>query len=1132
MNSFRLILQGLRYYVRIHAAVALGVATAAAVLVGAFLVGDSVRGSLRDLTLDRLGGIAYVLRPPRFFPVDAARLASPPLEPAEVADQLPLRAPVILLDGALEATGETKQVAGGVSVVGCDDQFFAFYEGDLKQAPSAGEVFLNSACAEELGASVGDEVLLRIPIPGEAPADSLLGRKTETTASRRLTVSRILPDTGPGRFGLNPAQQSPLLAYANLGELQDLLDRAGEANAVFFGTPAGDPASDVPVETRIAWDATWNDLGLLSQETDVAGSSPRTTVTSDQMLLPDQIVAGLREAFSDDARQEVQAYLVDSMSTSGHSLAYCLVAGVDPRPGPPLGPLLDGGGGAISQIGDDEVVLNAWSAERLQYGVGDLVTLSYFEPESTHGAVRLVDPPAQLRVVAITPLPGDASSHNAAFDRDYVPEVPGVTDQASLRDWDPPFPFELSRVTDDDETYWDDYRTTPKAFVSLATARRLWSSRFGDTTAVRIAADAATVRQRAAFDAVDLGFGLQPIRAQGLAASAGTTPFEGLFIGFSLYILVAALALVLLLFRLGVEQRAAELGLELAVGAPVGRASRWMLAEGLAVAATGSVIGVGLGVGYAAVMIYGLTHWWVAAIATPFLKLHVTPQALAMGAASALIAAAIVILLGVRAMAKLPVRKLLAGEAERDWTPRRGRLAGWAAIVFACVGVGAAAAGVSTTGMAQVGAFFGAGAGVLASGVAGMAWLLRRPRLVAVQKISHATRWLAIQGARRNPRRSVLTAGLMAAASFLIAALSAFRLAPSEQGAGGAALYAESAAPILTDLSTEDGRYEADVIGAADEVLAKSRVLAFRLRPGDDASCLNLFQSSRPKVLGAPTQLVESDPTPGEGVSWVQTAATTEAERRNPWRLLAAPDEGGVIPVAIDFDTASYSLKKGLGDVIELPDGLGGTLRLKVVALLDKSIFQGALIVGDAAFRNAFPEVSGFRVFLISPPSNDDPEQVAATLEQGLAPYGFDATLSSRKLAGFLAVQNTYLQTFQSLGALGLLLGAVGLAAAQLRSVVERRRELALMRAIGFSGESIARLVFAENLMLLVAGLALGSAAAAVALAPQLLRGSEETPLGLLSAVLLAVILVGLAAGSLAVRAAVRAPVIGSLRGE
>src|SRR6184192_2206898 len=67
MNVWKTALAGLGHHWRIHAAVALGVAAATAVLCGALIVGDSVRGSLRHLTLDRLGRIDALLVVDRFF---------------------------------------------------------------------------------------------------------------------------------------------------------------------------------------------------------------------------------------------------------------------------------------------------------------------------------------------------------------------------------------------------------------------------------------------------------------------------------------------------------------------------------------------------------------------------------------------------------------------------------------------------------------------------------------------------------------------------------------------------------------------------------------------------------------------------------------------------------------------------------------------------------------------------------------------------------------------------------------------------------------------------------------------------------------------------------------------------------
>src|ERR1700704_979777 len=67
MKSSTLVLRGLRYYWRTNLAVVIGVATAVAVLGGALLVGDSVRGSLRDLVVQRLGRTDHIVVSSGFF---------------------------------------------------------------------------------------------------------------------------------------------------------------------------------------------------------------------------------------------------------------------------------------------------------------------------------------------------------------------------------------------------------------------------------------------------------------------------------------------------------------------------------------------------------------------------------------------------------------------------------------------------------------------------------------------------------------------------------------------------------------------------------------------------------------------------------------------------------------------------------------------------------------------------------------------------------------------------------------------------------------------------------------------------------------------------------------------------------
>jgi ABC-type antimicrobial peptide transport system permease subunit len=163
--------------------------------------------------------------------------------------------------------------------------------------------------------------------------------------------------------------------------------------------------------------------------------------------------------------------------------------------------------------------------------------------------------------------------------------------------------------------------------------------------------------------------------------------------------------------------------------------------------------------------------------------------------------------------------------------------------------------------------------------------------------------------------------------------------------------------------------------------------------------------------------------------------------------------------------------------------------------------------------------VVGARYFLIETSQADS---VSTALESGLNDFGLDAEPVSERLAGFLAVQNTYLSTFQMLGGLGLLVGTFGLAAVMMRNVVERRREIALMRAVGFTTARVSRLILSENSVLLFWGILLGTAAALLAMLPHLRSTGADLPWQPLLVTLLAVAIVGSLASVFAVRAATR----------
>ncbi|HET9765966.1 MAG TPA: FtsX-like permease family protein, partial [Thermoanaerobaculia bacterium] len=303
-------------------------------------------------------------------------------------------------------------------------------------------------------------------------------------------------------------------------------------------------------------------------------------------------------------------------------------------------------------------------------------------------------------------------------------------------------------------------------------------------------------------------------------------------------------------------------------------------------------------------------------------------------------------------------------------------------------------------------------------------------------------------------------------------------------------------------------------------------VVPFRLLPGEDASCLNLYQPRRPRVLGAPAEMI------ARGGFTFQALAKESAR---PWQLLDEDLGDGVVPAFADANSATWILKRGLGDDVVLADESGRPLRLRLVGLFKKSIFQSELLISERAFVRHFPSRGGASYFLVETPHGGDDKrvrEVGEALEAGLEPFGFDATSTAERLRAFAAVEAAYLQTFQALGGLGLLLGTVGLGVVLLRNALERRRELAMMSALGFRRGQLGALVLAENLVLLAAGLALGLLAAAAATAPHLFAHAAHVPWQPLAWTLLAVLAVGCLASLAAVAATVHAPLVQALKEE
>ncbi|MDQ3012030.1 MAG: ABC transporter permease, partial [Acidobacteriota bacterium] len=705
MTYSTLVKNSLTHYWRTNLAVILGVATAVAVLAGALLVGDSVRASLRNLALARLGKTDLLIASQGFF---RERLGDDLQAHEKFAANFNAACPLIAIEG-LVTHSDSNARAGKVAVYGVDERFWKFH-GSTVQPPDGNDVLLSAALASELNAKPGETIILRIEKPSAIPVESLHSNKENLGSTIRLTMREALPAGTIGEFSLRPQQGAVRAIFLPLKKLQRNIEQDNKANAILLSAKSDQtqPAAEVLLKDKF----TLADLGLKLR---ALADSQAISLESDSAVLSDTLAdkavtaaAGLKFK-----SEPFLTYLANAIRAGDKEIPYSLVTAIEPN--------------ELAKLSPDGVALNDWAARDLGAKVGDELTFEYYVWKEEG---RLDTQQATFKLDAIVPIEG------LAADRNLAPDYPGITEAKSLADWDPPFPVDLSRVRKIDEEYWDKYRTTPKAFLSLAAGQKLWATRYGKLTSIRILpakeADLTAIQQsyeqelRKTLDPVEMGLTVQAVKAQSLQASRGATDFGEYFAYFSFFLVVSALLLTTLFFKLGIEQRLREIGLLRAIGFSTKQIRSLFLREGLLLAAIGSVVGLIGAIAYGWLMMFGLRTWWVGAVGTTQLRLHVSPQSLLIGLVAGVMTALLCIWLTLRSLRKASPRSLLSGVAEAPPTaavasvqstgfsrqpPKGGALhsaftASRLALVFGLAGVAMLA---SAKFIGQTGAFFGAG---------------------------------------------------------------------------------------------------------------------------------------------------------------------------------------------------------------------------------------------------------------------------------------------------------------------------------------------------------------------------------------------------------------------------------------
>ena len=794
---------------------------------------------------------------------------------------------------------------------------------------------------------------VRLETASAVPRSSALGRRSadDTLQTSSVKADAVLPPEHPANgFSLRPSGAPPLNLFVPLSWVQSELEIGDKINAVLAkgSGPAG-------LQQAMLDRLTLADWGLSVREAGKSTGSPYWSVESSASVLdgPSERAALAAAKRAGLEASPVMVYLANRLvvgnkpggnrSTVGDGpvptstvsgtafgaamrlgeLPYAVVAAVEPGLSKPLGPIIPAG----ADEGND-IFLVDLPAGRPMAAPNSSVTIYYFKPEMEG---RVEEATFTCQLAGRIPLAG------AAKNPDLTPNFPGVTDKASVGDWDPPFPYDASIVTPMEEKFWEANKATPKAYIPLAMGKKLFGSRFGEATSVRIAApNPGDANALGAFRAAVLDqlraepgrFRVEEIGKAQEAASGGATDFGLLLVGFSFFLILSGVMLLRLLYRLHVERRVREWGLLSAVGFSRWAIRRLVVAEGMAVALVGTLFGLILAYLYAAGMARLFAALWPADWLGGALEVSAPWHAFALGAALTLVAAYWSIRSAVSATAKVSAVDRLRNQTPETVGSGAARpnkfftVSAWAAVLAGLLMVPGSLQ--LPPGEARAGGFFGGGF-LLLLGMLGMFWIRLRRARGGVDGL----KGLSARNVALRPSRSLLTAGVLAAAVFLLVAVESFRRSPADDfdklagGSGGYRLAVDLDLPLFQDPARE-GRADIDAElqrldqreggtkwrDQARDLLPQLEMAACAVRPGDDASCLNLYQASKPRVVGVPEELVRRG-----GFAFGGVLDGPESAKENPWLWLTQPQTDGTIPTFVEQNTAQWQLKKGLGDV-------------------------------------------------------------------------------------------------------------------------------------------------------------------------------------------------------------------------
>ena len=1042
-----------------------------AVITGSLHTGWSVRNSLKASSASRLGKTGIIVSSgTRYFdPTLASRFRD---------------SAGIKTTGLLETVGfcqnmNNQKAAAETHIRAVENNFFAFHNIDQVKTKN-GEIIVNEKLAEALGLKKGDDLIIRFRNLSDIPSDAPFSPGKDDNVSVVLKVSEVIGKDKMGDFSLSVNQLVPYNIFMSLDQLNEVLNRKPKINRLLVNNNTGITVDEVHAILKTLLSPS--DLGMRILRNERAGM---TELRSDRIFIDKTTVDAIGREIPGSA--PLITYLGNSFNYRDSSTPYSFISALPDK----LYPEADTG---------KSIIINRWMAQDLNAGVGGEIKVSWFAPDSLN---KLTVRSENFIVKKIVEIDGKWA------DSLLMPDFPGIAGSESCSDWDAGVLINFSKIRKKDEEYWKKFHGTPKAFISYSEGEKLWGSNFGSATAIRFPAtitpEQIREKLRGRLEPAENGFIIQDLENVAMKAANEGVDFGSLFLSLGAFLILSAFILLAFAFSSYLEARHEQIRIYFALGFTRRWQEMLILTESASIITAGALAGAVSGLLFNMIIIHLLNTVWQGAVQMNTL----TPYAGIIPVMSGFISTAVVSLIFISVRLRRYIKRLGKG---RKITGRTKYSCAGLILLICSVILSFTLLCVSLmTKKNEIILFFFSGSFLFVSMILALRQYVIRPEGKSNNSGRSSGRISRLYYSV-NPSNAILPVLFIAAGIFAVFITGANRLSPDSEmkrsgGTGGFLLWCDNSIPMKTDPSQPSGIRE---LGLDDTTYKDMKIVALRRYAGDDASCLNLNHVTMPPVLG-----VDADEFISRGAFSFAKSISVKGIN-DPWQFLNLPAQGNTIYGIADQTVLDWGMMIRPGDTLVMRSENGQRLNIIMAGGLKSSVFQGYVLIGMSDFRKHFPSVSGSSVLLIDG-DHAKTSQYRNIITDRLEGNGVEVTATSDRLSDFNRVTNTYLSVFGVFGILGMISGVAGLGFILLRNYNYRRREFALMLATGFTLSRIKRIIFREQLFILIAGMITGIVPAIIATVPSL-SNNHNFPATVMSLMVTAILVSGIIALMISVR--------------